>query len=306
MFLQFAEHITSAVRRIRLKKLLSMLIGVLVFACSAPSRAATFTVPEEDAGRVVYIYGAIGGRSALATAGQIEKMSMGEGAGRPIYIVINSPGGEVLTGLQIVSAIQVAKSRGSEVKCVVGMLAASMASIIYDECSERYALRQSLLLWHPIATTFGGLFGGRLTPEVANTLAFGLESLQGDIPRKLQKSLGFDDKTWHYLFDGEAFITARWLHSHYNPHYLDLVDDVVGISPNVSLFSLQMGGSDDLHKQPVSPASPKKQEDPADIFPSGPEWIPASLIEALDPETAEQLKDFASRHPEKLVIRKAQ
>lgn len=286
-----------------MRKLFSLLIGLVMMAQLAP--ASTFSVPESDADRAIYLYGVIGGRSALDLAAKLEKMSEDE---RPIYIVINSPGGEVLTGLQIVSGIRLAKSRGVQVKCLVGMLAASMASIIFDECSERYALSQSLLLWHSIATNVGGGFfsmGVRMTPDLARTMAVSMEMLQQDIPKRLQQHLGFDDKTWHYLFDGESFITASWLHSQYNPHYLNIVSDVEGVSNVLSLVAPQKAAAnapaapDDKHK-PVAPTTTKNEE--PSVFPQGPMWIPSSFdsgidFDSMDEKDAADLREFLRTHP---------
>lgn len=274
----------------------------LLVLLSEKAPASTFSVPEADQDRLLYMYGPIGGRSALETASRVEKLS--EDATRPIYIVINSPGGEVLTGLQIVSSMQLAKSRGVEIRCMVGMLAASMASIIYDECTERSAFRESLLLWHSIAMDIGGGFmspGVRLTPDLAKSLAFSMDMLQQDIPARLQQHLGFDDETWHYLFDGQAFIPAGWLHSKYNPHYLRIVDDVDGISSILSMKPPQSSGSpvapDDKSKKPGSDTKQQQQHTEAEpVFPAGPQWIPSDMnLEQMDEHDAQELAAYLQR-----------
>ena len=61
---------------------------------------------QVDKDRIVYLYGEINGDNGPNVAKQILKLASSP---KPIYIFINSPGGSVLAGSKIVSAIQAAK-----------------------------------------------------------------------------------------------------------------------------------------------------------------------------------------------------
>lgn len=128
-----------------MKKIASVLTSLFVaFTASLASAGTVHKVPKGD--RTFYITGPIDG-GALAVANGVERASAG-GKG-PIHIVINSPGGMVVVGFQITQAMDVARERGSKVVCTVGVLAASMAFQLLPHCDERYAMKKSLLLFHP-------------------------------------------------------------------------------------------------------------------------------------------------------------
>ena len=105
-------------KELSVRKLFLALAFALVGA--APLQARTFVTNE----RTVYFTGVIGG-NAIAKAAAIEALSAA--SSDPIKFVINSPGGAVLPGLQVISAMRVAKARGVKFECFVPVLAASMA-----------------------------------------------------------------------------------------------------------------------------------------------------------------------------------
>ena len=69
---------------------------------------------------------------------------------KPIYVYINSPGGDIWSGFALVDAILQSETK------VIGLamgLVASMAYYIYIACHERYAFRNTVLLQHDGVTT---------------------------------------------------------------------------------------------------------------------------------------------------------
>ena len=64
----------------------------------------------------------------------------------PMYVFIDSPGGSVLSGAQIISAIQAAK--GPVNTLCVG-ICASMAAMIHQFGTNRLVLDRSFLMFHP-------------------------------------------------------------------------------------------------------------------------------------------------------------
>lgn len=100
--------------------------------------------------RQVYIYGVIDEVSAPPVAQQI--LELGKDSA-PINILINSPGGSVLDGASIISAMQAAKG---PVNTVCVQICASMAAMIHSYGTKRLMIDRSLVMFHPAT---GGLEG---------------------------------------------------------------------------------------------------------------------------------------------------
>lgn len=73
----------------------------------------------------------------------------------PLYLYINSPGGSVLDGVQVVSAIQASKR---PVVTICSSICASMAAIIFSIGTKRYMVDRSLLMFHEAAGGVQGQF----------------------------------------------------------------------------------------------------------------------------------------------------
>lgn len=100
--------------------------------------------------RQVYIYGVIDENNSPSIAQQI--LQLGKDAS-PINILINSPGGSVLDGAEIISAMQAAKG---PVNTVCVQICASMAAMIHSYGSKRLMIDRSLIMFHPAT---GGVEG---------------------------------------------------------------------------------------------------------------------------------------------------
>lgn len=187
---------------------------ILSFFTSA-AFAETFNfIPD----RTVVVNGAIGGAS-LALADKIVALS--EKTEEPIQLFINSPGGEVIMGMQIIGAIDLARARGVTVQCFVSTVAASMGFHILAACSERYALRTSLFLWHP-ASVF--LFGQVNTQEAKRILTQ-LKALESALNPRLLKELNISKRVFERYNKMETFHPGTSL-MRISPKFLTLVDDV--------------------------------------------------------------------------------
>ncbi len=100
--------------------------------------------------RQVYIYGVIDETTAPIAAQQI--LELGKDSS-PINVLINSPGGSVLDGAAIISAMQAAKG---PVNTVCVQICASMAAMIHSYGTKRLMIDRSLVMFHPAT---GGLEG---------------------------------------------------------------------------------------------------------------------------------------------------
>lgn len=86
-----------------------------------------------------------------------------EQTSEPIYVIINSPGGSVLAGEKIISAMESAKG---PVFTICDGLCASMASLILEYGSQRYATNRSIVMLHDAAMRAEGNLA-RMNREIA-------------------------------------------------------------------------------------------------------------------------------------------
>jgi ATP-dependent Clp protease protease subunit len=100
--------------------------------------------------RVLGVYGPID-RDTEEVALQITALS--KQSKEPIVLLINSPGGSVLSGEKIVSAMEA--SRANVYTVCVGMCA-SMAAIIHQYGTQRLATDRSVLMFHDASAMIGG------------------------------------------------------------------------------------------------------------------------------------------------------
>ena len=147
----------------------------------------------------------------------------GNGSKKPVYIVIDSPGGSVIGGLPIITAIDRLNSRGIEVNCVVDGMAMSMATHILAACTNRYALPTSLIMWHPIAIN---LMFARLTEKSAAQIKTQLTLLSKYLDTRLRSKLRISKETFQKYNEGEYIVFAHTLDKSIAPRFLTLVDDI--------------------------------------------------------------------------------
>jgi len=198
-------------------------LGISTSACATPRKfydpTQTFTANKE---RTVYFKGVIGG-SAIKQASRIEALSRVSAAN--IDFVINSPGGSVLPGLQVISAMRVAKARGVKFRCFVPVLAASMAFQILAECNKRYTLVNTLLLWHPVKISSS-------EPMDATTLLYygqDLRRLERPLVADLIRALNISRETFMYHYRHETLWTATQL-MELSPNFISIVDNFANIT----------------------------------------------------------------------------
>lgn len=72
-----------------------------------------------------------------------------------VYLYINSPGGEVMAGLEIVNYMKSMQAQNKEINCICHN-AMSMAFVIFQYCSNRYILYSSTLMQHQMSIGIRG------------------------------------------------------------------------------------------------------------------------------------------------------
>lgn len=137
--------------------------------------------------RVVYIYGEIGD-NASDIAKRI--LYLGE-TSESITILINSPGGSVVDGAEIISAIEASKAKVNTV-CVE--LCASMAAIIHSYGTRRYMINRSVLMFHPATAGAQGEVS-----KMASRIGFlklYTDKMNANIAKRSGRSVEDFDKLW--------------------------------------------------------------------------------------------------------------
>jgi ATP-dependent Clp protease protease subunit len=92
------------------------------------------------------------GENAQGIVNQINELSS---SSSPTVLLLNSPGGSVLAGAQIISAIE---GSHAPVYAVVTGICASMCALITEYSNKRFMTDRSLLMFHPAAGMFQGMF----------------------------------------------------------------------------------------------------------------------------------------------------
>lgn len=182
---------------------------------------------EFESENAVVIDGPIGRGNILKLGKHL--IQVAQSGQKQVDMVINSPGGEVVTGFLFINAMEYAKSQGLRIRCFVPDVAASMAFSILTHCNERYALKRSFLLWHRARVVLGGLFGAAMTGPQLTTIGLELESLDKLILKEVLATVRGQNEMWiRYHFEAETLHVAEQL-AEASPKFLKAVDTVDGL-----------------------------------------------------------------------------
>lgn len=166
--------------------------------------------------RHLELIGVVNG-NALTLAEQVNALS--KASNKPITMLINSPGGSVSTGMVLIDSMRQAKKRGVQFKCISTVLSASMAYIILAECNERYAMNNSLLLWHEISLSVEGAKVRELAVILAPIIA-----LQQRVDKDLESFMSLSASEYQKHSMAETMWTGYELKSYLNNDFIKLVD----------------------------------------------------------------------------------
>jgi ATP-dependent protease ClpP protease subunit len=173
----------------------ALLLGFSTLICSSYKTSDELDWSDKE---VVGFIGEVDGRMIRAAA-DIDAASK---SGQDIYIIITSPGGDVLTGSVVVSAMEVAKHRGSTIHCLVPVMAASMAMHFFNHCSKRYVFPEAFLLFHEARAVTGP------TSRQAKHSAEQLDILTEQLELQLIENLGVNREVYNYHSVNETLFTG--------------------------------------------------------------------------------------------------
>lgn len=115
------------------------------------SSSKTITSVNLSASNTVVLIGEIRGNGSSVAQEIIEKSK----TAKSLYLVINSPGGSVLDGALIISAMQ---SSRIPINTVCLQICASMAAVIHQYGTQRMQVDRSILMFHDAAGSLQGYF----------------------------------------------------------------------------------------------------------------------------------------------------
>ena len=183
----------------------------------------------KDPKRVVKLIGSVDG-SQIKVAQEIDRLSSADQT--PIFMLINSPGGSVVTGLIIVDAMRQAQHKGVKFHCASAVMAASMAFTILSECDTRATLANTRLLFHPMS--FTGLSGRVQELSVLMVTAVKEELRLAAVVRT---SLGVSKQFFNRHYFAETFWTAEALLLEIkNKKFLSVVPRIEGFGKDVFTY----------------------------------------------------------------------
>lgn len=192
-----------------------------------PAKIRTVDLTRMGSPRFIVIYGPIG-ENGNHIASVIREASL---KGEPLYILIDSPGGSVISGGAIVSAIEASPV---PVNTVCLQVCASMAAMIHQYGTNRYMVDRSVLMFHNASGGFQGSF-----PQVASlfkTFDRYVNKMFLNTAKRSQQSLSefkakIQDDLW---VDAEDSLSQK-----YSDETISIVySDLDALNPP-SLFSLQ-------------------------------------------------------------------
>jgi len=103
--------------------------------------------------RTIFINGVVG-QNVVAQAARLRHLDKVSKA--PIYVILDSPGGSVLDGAVFISAMEAAES---PVITICHRMCASMAAMILEYGTKRYAFDRSIIMFHQASAGVDGELG---------------------------------------------------------------------------------------------------------------------------------------------------
>jgi ATP-dependent protease ClpP protease subunit len=224
--------------------------------CATDSAARSLAAVQMDPKRTVEVIDVVDG-SALGLAADVDRLVRTSDA--DIWVLLNSPGGMTIPGFTLADSLSQARAKGVRVRCVVGVLAASMAFDLLAYCDDRYVLPHAKLLFHPVRVSSQSGLTSRDIAALREHMARTEARMQADLLR-MMGCTGTECRRWfekHYwaetMWEAGVLIDAvRAAGGHAD--WLQLVDDVRGTD---KLYTIQRPGMGGFGRQSAPAAAPR-------------------------------------------------
>jgi ATP-dependent protease ClpP protease subunit len=200
-----------------------------------------------DPERTLYIEGAISGQTLDPLMDKLIDLTrkvFTDKNKEQINIIISSPGGEVISGNMFINKMVALRGLGVPIVCYVQDMAASMAFQTFTQCSKRYALTTSYLLWHGVRTRLQG----PVTQLVAHSVAEDLQRMDDSVMVQLEDTLSLTSSELVRHFERETLWSGMQLRNA-DPGFLTVQDfypevSEVLINPHLTKSGSSMPGFD--------------------------------------------------------------
>lgn len=175
-----------------MKKLLMIVAGLLLV-----SRTHAL---EIDNDRAVLIKGEVEEYNMQYAIEELNKFAAE--SKKPVYLILNSPGGSVLDGFELVNTMEVLEQKGIKTICAIETMAYSMAAILAVYCQETYIHKFASIMHHEAAYGIRGS-QSRINVRVKFTNDY-LDALSTDIAKRL----GMTPEDYRAKIHDEWWLTA--------------------------------------------------------------------------------------------------
>jgi ATP-dependent protease ClpP protease subunit len=216
------------------KLTISLIIGTtlyllaLVFVMDklkADVKTSTLVVKSD---RLVKILGRIDA-SIIEQANVLTNLTKKKG---DIFLMVNSPGGNVLTGSIFIDSMKNAQARGIKIRCFSTVYAASMAFSILMACDSVSVFANTKLLFHPSRVNSRM----PLTAPVLDKLYARLEEIDDKIIKTLKTKLNYNEEIEEAFYE-EKFWSAEDLLEHVKGDWLKITN-ITGVDDMFSYTTI--------------------------------------------------------------------
>ena len=142
-------------------------------------------------------------------------------SGRPVWIIINSPGGGTRPGMEFVKMMEEIK-KDQEINCIVTDEAASMAFVIFSHCTNRYVYSNSQLMFHEVALFINEPM--RIPMSVLRELAEDVDGSEKAMNQSIEE-LKFPKYVKSYYIMNSIEWSAKDYIDSYGTHWMQLIEE---------------------------------------------------------------------------------
>lgn len=197
-----------------------LLVGAVLTAGPKPDQLPTNILVKRD--RALYLTGTIGAPSQVMFMSQLRHLVTIE-TKEPAYVLVSSLGGDIEYVKQMQTGIEVLKSKGVFVTCIVVDNAQSAALSFLTSCNKRVALATARFMMHQVRAVMPGI---GVSSQELKQLAGEVDQLNESTVAELIASM---KPPLHKKFREEFFRTKEWtgeqLAKEY-PGWVGLVDTI--------------------------------------------------------------------------------
>jgi len=156
---------------------LSVLVAIVLYPLASVGKSTDKGGLEFNEDNLVTIRGEVSEESvaqAINTLRSLDAQTSRFGKNKPIYLFLDTPGGDIQAGLELIEAAEGLKRPVH----TVTLFAASMGFQIAQNMGNRYILKNGVLMSHRAAGGFQGSFGGKNPSQLDSRYSFWLKRIE--------------------------------------------------------------------------------------------------------------------------------